>query len=529
MMNSNKGYKKVYAILLVIAVIIGLIPYGAFAYEIDGNTYVRVIIVFEEDDEYATYNLKDEKANEYIMYYIENTVMKKPRYSFKGWKKVGEDGIFDFKNRVLTEDSRFEPVWEEILPSRFINVFLHGKSDIIPLSANLGFAIKVQGNGKTGIYSFNDSLTYSEEEHLGSYLGRNVLRYSIDEKDPLLHYLKNEYMQNHFGDLIITDSSLSQRIKTLMEYLGHNTDDYKNMEIEIEYERIDPPPSEVRSLILHFLPKKLDVYFDSNGGSDLEVMKLEYNSYIPKVENPVKQGYEFMGWYHGDTKWDFDYRDEPGLYSTKFRVINNMDLKAKWIKINDTEDNNTGGIIEYNPGSEKKEIEKEGTEKKEESNNSQENNLVKKSLDSNNTIDDLFFPSPENWTIGEDLTPLGIENGEFLTYIHGYEDKMMRAERVLSREEAAAIIFRLIEPNYRDILRSFDNNFRDIDKRAWSNKHISSLVSGKLLNGYKDGTFRPKSGLTRAELAVLLSKLYNLKPEENHGFEDIKGHWAGKT
>ena len=50
------------------------------------------------------------------------------------------------------------------------------------------------------------------------------------------------------------------------------------------------------------------VAFDTSGGTEIASQKLRYGNYIEKPEDPVRQGYEFAGWYyegHEEETWDF--------------------------------------------------------------------------------------------------------------------------------------------------------------------------------------------------------------------------------
>lgn len=56
---------------------------------------------------------------------------------------------------------------------------------------------------------------------------------------------------------------------------------------------------------------------------------------------------------------------------------------------------------------------------------------------------------------------------------------------------------------------------------------IEKLVEDGTINGYVDGTFRPKSGITRGELAKILAVTLNLKEDKDAAkhFIDVNGKW----
>lgn len=54
--------------------------------------------------------------------------------------------------------------------------------------------------------------------------------------------------------------------------------------------------------------------------------------------------------------------------------------------------------------------------------------------------------------------------------------------------------------------------FSDVSKTTESGKAISNLVDRKVVDGYTDGTFRPKEFMTRAQAAKIISNMLQVKP-----------------
>jgi len=67
-------------------------------------------------------------------------------------------------------------------------------------------------------------------------------------------------------------------------------------------------------------PNIYEVFFDSNGGSNVETVEVEENKKIEAPEIPTRKGYTFDGWYFGEEKWSFNNA-----------VTENITLVAKWI------------------------------------------------------------------------------------------------------------------------------------------------------------------------------------------------------
>ncbi|MGI6468397.1 MAG: S-layer homology domain-containing protein [Syntrophomonadaceae bacterium] len=126
----------------------------------------------------------------------------------------------------------------------------------------------------------------------------------------------------------------------------------------------------------------------------------------------------------------------------------------------------------------------------------------------------------------EPLVPLNKE--DHFAYIAGYPDNTVRPEGNVTREEVAAVFYRLLDETYRDSVKTDVNNFLDVEADRWSNIQISTLAAIGVITGYPDGTFRPSNSITRAELATIASKFDKLSPFVADNFSDITGHWANQ-
>ncbi len=69
--------------------------------------------------------------------------------------------------------------------------------------------------------------------------------------------------------------------------------------------------------------------------------------------------------------------------------------------------------------------------------------------------------------------------------------------------------------------------FSDVPDTHWAYASINQLCQKGAVSGYKDGSFRPDSPITRAEFITILVKALNLKAAATTpNFSDTAGHWA---
>ena len=77
-------------------------------------------------------------------------------------------------------------------------------------------------------------------------------------------------------------------------------------------------------------PKNIEtaftVTFDSNGGSPVNSQRIQEGSRVSRPVTPTKEGFEFGGWFIGDT---------DTLYDFETPVTGNITIKAKWRNINE--------------------------------------------------------------------------------------------------------------------------------------------------------------------------------------------------
>ncbi|MGG3160595.1 N-acetylmuramoyl-L-alanine amidase [Geobacillus stearothermophilus] len=76
----------------------------------------------------------------------------------------------------------------------------------------------------------------------------------------------------------------------------------------------------------------------------------------------------------------------------------------------------------------------------------------------------------------------------------------------VTRAEAAAIIGRTL--NFNGEQRA--TRFKDVGKGNFASGYIQEAVDHNIINGYRDGTFRPDQFVTRGEMALLINRAYSL-------------------
>jgi hypothetical protein len=103
------------------------------------------------------------------------------------------------------------------------------------------------------------------------------------------------------------------------------------------------------------------------------------------------------------------------------------------------------------------------------------------------------------------------EAGLHERYMFGYPDKTVRSDQAVTRAEAAALMYRLINDKAKGDFRTNGAAFSDAAGH-WAQRDIEYMASVGLVSGYPDGSFKPDAVVTREELVTILVKYANMVP-----------------
>ncbi|WNX83801.1 S-layer homology domain-containing protein [Agathobaculum sp. NTUH-O15-33] len=123
-------------------------------------------------------------------------------------------------------------------------------------------------------------------------------------------------------------------------------------------------------------------------------------------------------------------------------------------------------------------------------------------------------------------TAPGLNQEDHIAYLSGYPDGSARPEANITREEVAAIFYRLLDDATRDAYHTTSSPFPDVASSRWSAEAIATLANAGILKGEKDGKFYPERPITRAEFAAIAARFDPSDYDGADQFPDIANHWA---
>jgi hypothetical protein len=127
--------------------------------------------------------------------------------------------------------------------------------------------------------------------------------------------------------------------------------------------------------------------------------------------------------------------------------------------------------------------------------------LVNKAFGYEHKAEETFIDvSPEKWFYND------VAKAKFNGYISGFDDDSFRPDQPISREQAAKIIYQIMQLEGQTVSRNTGAFVDDQLMSSWSKPYIREVVSRGYLKGYPDESFRPQKSITRAEAVVMLDK-----------------------
>lgn len=110
----------------------------------------------------------------------------------------------------------------------------------------------------------------------------------------------------------------------------------------------------------------------------------------------------------------------------------------------------------------------------------------------------------------KDVILYGVEKG----YISGYNDGTFRPNAPVTRAQFAKML-----NNALGVKNSEQSQFIDVASSAWYYDEVCKAVSVQYVSGYTDGTFRPEATITRQEAAAMMSRVVTAPTEQKSSAE----------
>lgn len=121
---------------------------------------------------------------------------------------------------------------------------------------------------------------------------------------------------------------------------------------------------------------------------------------------------------------------------------------------------------------------------------------------------------------------IGLNYTDHFSYMIGYNDGTVRPNGLITRGEAASMIFRLLTPQARNKFFTTENNFKDVSNDNAHKNAIATLVKAGILKGYSDTYFGWKEPITREQFSAIIGRMFSVEYVGTNMFADLTGGFA---
>ncbi|WP_166242611.1 S-layer homology domain-containing protein [Paenibacillus turpanensis] len=104
---------------------------------------------------------------------------------------------------------------------------------------------------------------------------------------------------------------------------------------------------------------------------------------------------------------------------------------------------------------------------------------------------------PTDWFYKE------IGKASSIGYISGYEDGSFRANHLITRQETAVLMDKLLSLPASNTAAAYNDT---ANSPAWSTDAIGAVIDASIITGYEGNVFRPEANVTRAEAVTILQR-----------------------
>lgn len=100
-------------------------------------------------------------------------------------------------------------------------------------------------------------------------------------------------------------------------------------------------------------------------------------------------------------------------------------------------------------------------------------------------------------------------------YLAGYSDGSFKPDSTITRAELTRVFNQVFKYELNEEKAASMTDFYDVEKGAWYYNDVKIAQSNGYINGFNDNTFRPQNNFTREQTCVVLALAANLKSPSN--------------
>ena len=278
-------------------------------------------------------------------------------------------------------------------------------------------------------------------------------------------------------------------------------------------------------------PVNYTVTFDSAGGSAVESQTVTEGKTVAKPNDPIRDGYDFDGWYLGNDVYDFTSL-----------VTGDITLTARWSRHSGGGGSSTRYIIEADAGRGGS-ISPSGKVRVDRN----DDQTFRITADQGYVISDVLVDGKsvgavsrytfENvrkdhtieavFAVAEKIPGVAdpddtgvsrwLNTHDHMAFLSGYTNGNFGPDDNMTRAQAAQMFYRLLLK--KDV--PITVQFSDVPADAWYATAVNTLASLGIVNGIGNNQFAPERQITRAEFTVIAMRFGKLDTSGSNIFTDV--------
>ena len=273
------------------------------------------------------------------------------------------------------------------------------------------------------------------------------------------------------------------------------------------------------------------VTFNADNGTEAAITTVKHGQTVAEPTAPTKAGYNFDGWFLNGVEFDFTTAIESDIT-----------LTAQWTKRSSGGSGSSSRDYDYtlryvtNGG---KAI---ASETKSKSWTKDYEDLPMPTR-AGYRFDGWYYDSALKKEVTGDVkvnsrtvtlyagwtgssVPDSLNGEDHFAYVQGYADGTVRPNTPVTRAQVATILFRLLDESVRKEYLTENNTFTDVASNYWANTAISTMANMGVFKGRTADRFDPNAPITRGEFAAVCARFDDSKVKTTETYSDIDGYWA---
>ena len=273
------------------------------------------------------------------------------------------------------------------------------------------------------------------------------------------------------------------------------------------------------------------VTFNADNGTEAAITTVKHGQTVAEPTAPTKAGYNFDGWFLNGVEFDFTTAIESDIT-----------LTAQWTKRSSGGSGSSSRDYDYtlryvtNGG---KSI---ASETKSKSWTKDYEDLPMPTR-AGYRFDGWYYDSALKNEVTGDVkinsrtvtlyagwtgssVPDSLNGEDHFAYVQGYADGTVRPNTPVTRAQVATILFRLLDESVRKEYLTENNTFTDVASNYWANTAISTMANMGVFKGRTADRFDPNAPITRGEFAAVCARFDDSKVKTTETYSDINGYWA---